>query len=151
LLLVGIDPERFNVLLSHPACKQKQEDLRKKFGGKLLLVGRNRLDRINGVTKKFLAFEEFLNTYPQWKGKVCLVQIDEPPGTDESGKHCRPLVLSSYRIMFSPFRYCGRYQENHARDPRNLWSYQRSAWRDRLDAHSLLKRTSAWITFFRFV
>ncbi len=82
---VGIDPERFLTQLSHPACKAKQKEFLAKFQNKLVLVGRNRLDRINGVTKKFLAFEEFLKTYPQWKGKVVLVQVDEPPTSDEDG------------------------------------------------------------------
>jgi len=40
-----------------------------------LIVGRDKLDSIQGVHQKLLAFEAFLLRYPSFQGKVVLIQV----------------------------------------------------------------------------
>jgi len=40
-----------------------------------ILIGREKLDHIKGVPNKLLAFEMFLKKYPNWIGKVVLIQV----------------------------------------------------------------------------
>jgi len=40
-----------------------------------LVVGRDKLDEIQGVRHKLTAFEAFLLSQPQWQGKVVLIQV----------------------------------------------------------------------------
>lgn len=44
--------------------------LKEKYAGKKLIVARDKMDYIKGVRQKMLAFERFLNLYPEWQGKV---------------------------------------------------------------------------------
>lgn len=42
-------------------------------------MGRDRLDTIKGIPQKLLAFEEFLERFPEWRGKALLFQVCLPP------------------------------------------------------------------------
>jgi trehalose-6-phosphate synthase len=64
--------------LKLPKVVDRINTLRQKFNGIKLLVGVDRLDYIKGVPQKLFAFEEFLNRYPEWIGKVVLVQVAVP-------------------------------------------------------------------------
>lgn len=44
--------------------------MQERYQGKKLIVARDKLDNIRGVRQKLLAFELFLNKYPEWKEKV---------------------------------------------------------------------------------
>lgn len=39
------------------------------------MLGIDRLERIRGIPLKLLAFERFLQKYPEWRGKVVLMQV----------------------------------------------------------------------------
>ncbi|ORY05343.1 hypothetical protein K493DRAFT_204613 [Basidiobolus meristosporus CBS 931.73] len=52
--------------------------LREKYGDKKLVIGRDKLDYVKGVRQKMLAFEKFLSMYPDWLGKVSLLQVSLP-------------------------------------------------------------------------
>jgi trehalose 6-phosphate synthase/phosphatase len=58
-----------------PIVEQRMEAVRKLYSGKKIIVGRDRLSAVRGVAQKLQAFERFLETYPEWVGKVVLVQI----------------------------------------------------------------------------
>jgi trehalose 6-phosphate synthase/phosphatase len=64
--------------------------LRQMYRGKKIIVGRDRLDSVRGVAQKLLAFERFLEMYPEWRGKVVLIQVTSPTsreeGKEDSGK-----------------------------------------------------------------
>lgn len=47
-----------------------------------VIIGVDRLDYIKGVQQKLHAFETFLERYPDWIGKVVLVQIAVPSRGD---------------------------------------------------------------------
>lgn len=57
--------------------------LRQVYAGKKLIVGRDRLDTVRGVSQKLQAFEIFLDRYPQWRDKVVLIQVTSPTSVQE--------------------------------------------------------------------
>jgi len=46
------------------------ELLKTKYGDKKIIVGRDKSDVIKGVKQKLLSYEKFLETFPEWQGKV---------------------------------------------------------------------------------
>lgn len=53
------------------------------YAGKKLIVGRDRLDTVRGVSQKLQAFEIFLDRYPEWRDKVVLIQVTSPTSVQE--------------------------------------------------------------------
>jgi trehalose 6-phosphate synthase/phosphatase len=49
--------------------------LKEKYAGKKIVIGRDKSDYVKGVRQKLLAFERFLYLYPEWAGKVVLIQV----------------------------------------------------------------------------
>lgn len=59
--------------------------IRKNYGLCRIVVGRDRLDPVRGVLQKIEAFGRLLEMYPEWIGKVVLVQVLlRSPGFDEA-------------------------------------------------------------------
>lgn len=67
---IGIDTKTLNIKRQDPEVAQWVEVLKEKYAGMKLIVAREKLDYIKGVRQKMLAFERFLNLYPEWQGKV---------------------------------------------------------------------------------
>ncbi|RAR03617.1 glycosyltransferase family 20 protein [Stemphylium lycopersici] len=69
-----------------PDIEEKLKGIREMYAGKKLIVGRDRLDAVRGVVQKLQAFQLFLEKYPEWQGKVVLIQVTSPSGvhTDRS-------------------------------------------------------------------
>ena len=57
--------------------------IREQYRGQRIIVGRDRLDTIRGVSQKLMAFEMFLGRYPEWRGKVVLIQVTSPTSVEE--------------------------------------------------------------------
>ena len=57
--------------------------LKQLYGGKKIIVGRDRLDSVRGVAQKLMAFERFLELYPEWREKVVLIQVTSPTSVEE--------------------------------------------------------------------
>jgi trehalose 6-phosphate synthase/phosphatase len=69
---IGIDTKGLNKKRKDPEVANWVEMLREKYAGMKLIVARDKLDYIKGVRQKMLAFERFLNVYPQYVGKVII-------------------------------------------------------------------------------
>ena len=54
----------------------------RQYQGQKIIVGRDRLDTVRGVAQKLEAFEMFLERYPQWWGKVVLIQVTSPTSVE---------------------------------------------------------------------
>ena len=54
----------------------------RNFADIKLMVGVDRLDYSKGLPERFMAFERFLERYPQWRGRVSLMQIAPPSRAD---------------------------------------------------------------------
>uniref|UniRef100_A0A7S1XCI7 alpha,alpha-trehalose-phosphate synthase (UDP-forming) n=1 Tax=Compsopogon caeruleus TaxID=31354 RepID=A0A7S1XCI7_9RHOD len=78
---IGIDPDKFERELGLPDVQERIGEMRRKFAGKRVLLGVDRLDYIKGVPHKLLAFETLLTRNPEWKGTAVLVQIAIPSRT----------------------------------------------------------------------
>ncbi|KIY68652.1 glycosyltransferase family 20 protein [Cylindrobasidium torrendii FP15055 ss-10] len=80
---VGIDAERVSRdLASRSGIQPKLEALKLLYEGKKIIVGRDKLDVVNGVLQKLRAFEKLLQTYPEWIGNVVMIQVTSPALTD---------------------------------------------------------------------
>ena len=58
--------------------EQNMKSLKQMYAGKKIIVGRDRLDTVRGVAQKLMAFEIFLDRYPEWRDKVVLIQVTSP-------------------------------------------------------------------------
>lgn len=77
---VGIDPPKFKEQSTIPISDKVQ----KLFKTKKTILGIERLDPIKGLDLKLQAFAYFLEHYPQYQGKVSLLQIAIPTRTKVS-------------------------------------------------------------------
>jgi trehalose 6-phosphate synthase/phosphatase len=81
---IGIDAAAVERLaFNDPVIDQQVVDLRKLYEGKKIIVGRDRLDSVRGVAQKLMAFETFLERYPEWRDKVVLIQVTSPTSVEE--------------------------------------------------------------------
>uniref|UniRef100_V5GIT4 Uncharacterized protein n=1 Tax=Kalmanozyma brasiliensis (strain GHG001) TaxID=1365824 RepID=V5GIT4_KALBG len=72
---IGIDVRSLNAKRQDPEVSEWVAQLRDKYAGKRIIVGRDKLDWIKGVRQKLLAFEAFLDEHPKWAGEVVLIQV----------------------------------------------------------------------------
>lgn len=72
---IGIDPKALDLQRQGPEVAEWVRTIADKYRGKRILVARDKLDNIRGVRQKILAYELFLNRYPQYKDQVVLIQI----------------------------------------------------------------------------
>ncbi|KAG0231359.1 hypothetical protein BGW41_002225 [Actinomortierella wolfii] len=72
---IGIDTKTLNIKRKDPEVAQWVKLLKEKYAGLKLIVARDKLDYIKGVRQKMLAFEKFLDMYPQHRGQVVLIQV----------------------------------------------------------------------------
>jgi glucosylglycerol-phosphate synthase len=76
---VGIDVRYIKGLMREEGTLDKIESMRKQLSDKKVILSVERLDYVKGPLEKVLAFEQFLKSYPEFHGKVSLVQICTPP------------------------------------------------------------------------
>ncbi|KAF8493482.1 glycosyltransferase family 20 protein [Russula emetica] len=79
---VGVDAERVSRDLSRPGISPKLESLLKLYAGKKIIIGRDKLDVVKGVVQKLRAFAKLLHDYPEWIGRVVLIQVTSPALSD---------------------------------------------------------------------
>ena len=53
-----------------PEVKQWVSLLKQRYQGMKMIVGRDKLDEVQGVRQKLLAFEQFLIKHPEFRQKV---------------------------------------------------------------------------------
>lgn len=75
---IGIDAETVERDAFDTRVDEKVAALRKLYPNQKLIIGRDRLDSVRGVVQKLYAFEMFLDMYPEWLGKVVLIQVTSP-------------------------------------------------------------------------
>ncbi|KAK7026806.1 Trehalose-6-P synthase/phosphatase complex subunit [Paramarasmius palmivorus] len=86
---VGVFPMGIDVHQLKSRAEEKEVSdwvtlLRQRYRGMKLIVGRDKLDEIQGVRQKMLAFERFLEKDGDWVGKVVLIQIALPSSPSSS-------------------------------------------------------------------
>jgi trehalose 6-phosphate synthase/phosphatase len=81
---IGIDASAVQEqAFTDPVIQENMTSLRNLYAGKKIIVGRDRLDTVRGVAQKFMAFELFLERYPEYRDKVVLIQVTSPTSVEE--------------------------------------------------------------------
>lgn len=91
---IGIDATKVARLAWTDSVNQKYAALKKMYAGKKLIVGRDRLDSVRGVAQKLMAFERFLEMYPEWRDKVVLIQVTSPTNIEEEKEDAENKISS---------------------------------------------------------
>ena len=84
-LPLGVDVAAFRTLAARPAVQRQAEALREAIGVPTLLLGIDRMDYTKGIPERLEAFEHLLDTAPQLRGQVVLVQVGVPSRGDVQG------------------------------------------------------------------
>ncbi|KAJ6003850.1 trehalose-6-P synthase/phosphatase complex synthase subunit, partial [Penicillium herquei] len=79
---IGIQPERFAETTERVNVQSQIQELLWRYQGVKLIVSIDCLDYIKGVPQKLHALEAFLNRYPEWVGKLLLMQVAVPTRQD---------------------------------------------------------------------
>ncbi|RFU31239.1 hypothetical protein B7463_g5122, partial [Scytalidium lignicola] len=72
---IGIDPIALDLNREDPTVMEWMKTMQERYRGKKLIVARDKLDHVRGVRQKLLAYELFLNKYPEWRDKVVMIQV----------------------------------------------------------------------------
>jgi len=78
---LGVVPESPDVA-PEPSAREEIETLARAVGGTRLILGVDRLDFTAGIPQRLEAFARLLARWPEWRGKVSLVQISVPARSD---------------------------------------------------------------------
>ena len=80
----GIDASKMErVAFGEQAIERKIHWIRQQYRNQKIIIGRDRLDSVRGVAQKLQAFETFLERYPEWRGKVVLIQVTSQTSIEE--------------------------------------------------------------------
>jgi trehalose-6-phosphate synthase len=74
-LPVGIDPVALNDHRKEKAVEEWLTVMKERYRGKKLIVARDKLDHVRGIRPKLLAYELFLNKFPEWRDRVVMIQV----------------------------------------------------------------------------
>jgi trehalose 6-phosphate synthase/phosphatase len=77
-LPIGIDYESFRNQASEPAVQANAARLREALHVEVVMLGVDRLDYTKGIIERLHGYERFLERHPDWRRRVCLVQIAVP-------------------------------------------------------------------------
>ena len=72
---IGIVPQVLNERRGDHVVQEWVRKIQQKFSNKYLIVARDKLDHVRGVRQKLLAYELFLNKYPQFADHTVLIQV----------------------------------------------------------------------------
>ncbi|MEX3824598.1 alpha,alpha-trehalose-phosphate synthase (UDP-forming) [Paraburkholderia sp. BR14262] len=86
---IGVFPDEIAEQAARYESRQHLLDLKQSLEGRKLIMSVDRLDYSKGLVERFHAFEQLLETSPEWRGKVTLVQIAPPTRSD----------VASYKVI----------------------------------------------------
>ncbi|KAI9924138.1 hypothetical protein ASPWEDRAFT_38465 [Aspergillus wentii DTO 134E9] len=72
---IGIDPTSWDKRRKAADVEQWIKTISERYEGKRLIVSRDKIDQVRGIRQKLLSYELFLNTYPEWRDQVVLIQV----------------------------------------------------------------------------
>jgi alpha,alpha-trehalose-phosphate synthase [UDP-forming] len=77
-LPVGVDVARLGLDATSEAALTEARTLRETLGTDVVMLAVDRLDYTKGIIERLRGFERFLESRPEWCGRVSLVQITAP-------------------------------------------------------------------------
>jgi trehalose 6-phosphate synthase len=114
---VGIETAGFARLAQRSARSAFVQQVRESLSGRAQIIGVDRLDYTKGLHLRMHAFDRFLATQPQWRGKVTYLQISPKSRVDirEYADMARQIEAAAGRINgtfgeadWTPIRYVNR-------------------------------------------
>lgn len=72
---IGIDPTSWDKRRQAADVEQWIKTISHRYQGKRLIVSRDKIDQVRGIRQKLLSYELFLNSYPEWRDQVVLIQV----------------------------------------------------------------------------
>ncbi len=75
---IGIDHDAIEKQARAVRIAKRAERLRESVRGQTLILGVERLDYTKGIAERLRGIERLLDTRPEWRGKVTLIQIVTP-------------------------------------------------------------------------
>ncbi|PLB54290.1 alpha,alpha-trehalose phosphate synthase subunit [Aspergillus steynii IBT 23096] len=72
---IGIDPTSWDKRRQATDVERWIKTISERYEGKRLIVSRDKIDQVRGIRQKLLSYELFLNTYPEWRDQVVLIQV----------------------------------------------------------------------------
>ncbi|KEF34545.1 alpha,alpha-trehalose-phosphate synthase [Deinococcus sp. RL] len=123
---IGIEVDEYAALAARPEVEEAAGRLRRTLQTQLLL-GVDRLDYTKGIPERLEAFDAFLDTHPEARGRVTLLQVAVPSREQ----------VESYRQLRSRVEgLVGRINGKHTRDGWSPIQYiYRGMGREELVAH----------------
>ncbi|KMU81557.1 trehalose-phosphatase [Coccidioides immitis RMSCC 3703] len=123
---IGIDVDAVRKMAyGEPNIEKTIAEIKKLYAGKKIIIGRDRLDSARGVTQKLIAFEMFLERYPEWRDKVVLIQVTSPTSVEEEKEESEAKLSSQMShlvstingrygsLSFSPVQHYPQYLSRH--------------------------------------
>ena len=103
---IGIVPEELLKIRSEPGVSLWTTLLEEKYSGKQVIACRDQLDNIRGIKQKLLAYEIFLDTYPEWVNKTVLIQVAiSTAGDDKNYDYEVSEIVTRINAKFSNLTY----------------------------------------------
>ncbi|KAJ6604163.1 alpha,alpha-trehalose-phosphate synthase [Mycena vulgaris] len=101
---MGIDVKQLEEKKREPEVAEWVQVLKQRYAGMKLVVGRDKLDEIQGVRHKLLAFQAFLEKFPEFQQKVVLIQVSlQTTSTDIAGSIAD--IVTHINSRFSTLTY----------------------------------------------
>ncbi|RYE25119.1 MAG: bifunctional alpha,alpha-trehalose-phosphate synthase (UDP-forming)/trehalose-phosphatase [Sphingobacteriales bacterium] len=75
---MGIDYQKFSQLADDKVVKQHERKIKKLIDNKKLIISIDRLDYSKGIVQRLLAYQLFLERYPECRGKMTMLQLVVP-------------------------------------------------------------------------
>ncbi|KAJ7785811.1 alpha,alpha-trehalose-phosphate synthase [Mycena metata] len=101
---MGIDVQQLEEKKREPDVAEWVQVLKQRYAGMKIVVGRDKLDEIQGVRHKLLAFQTFLEKHPEFQHKVVLIQVAlQTTSTDLAGSIAD--IVSHINSRFSTLTY----------------------------------------------
>ncbi len=101
---IGIEAEEFNRVARRSIRSPLVQSVLDSLAGRAMMIGVDRLDYSKGLAQRLDAFERFLATYPDWRGKVTYLQI-----TPKSRSDIQEYVQMEHRTSEAAGRINGAY------------------------------------------
>lgn len=83
----GVQPQRYLEGFEWPDTKWRIGELKEQLKGRTVLLGVDDMDIFKGIEMKLLAFERVLDYHEDWRGRLVLVQITNPPRSNTKETH----------------------------------------------------------------
>ncbi|MBI3434530.1 MAG: trehalose-6-phosphate synthase [Proteobacteria bacterium] len=120
---VGVETESLARLARRAIGSDFVRDVLESLSGRAMILGVDRLDYSKGIAQRMDAFERFLGSHPDWRGKVTYLQITPKSRSDipEYAEMARQVGEAAGRIngtfgeaSWTPIRYVNRVHSRTA-------------------------------------